>query len=484
MRLGRRYDSGAVPTQQPTRAPGTDAVDVAAFTPIAAWVRTRDGEPALRTMCAAAGIDSHLLAGSGGSLPLARLEAFLAALREHTGSDDALLVASGAVGEAPGRGRWLRWFATPGLLYRSRARAGWLTGGGGRITCAAHGLGSATLRYTGADAGGRFTCLFRQGRLMHLPTAWALPPAVVVETQCRARGEDACVYKVHWHGRPRWTPAVVAAGVTIAGLAWISATSWVVSGVAALAAGLAYALETRRMRAANRVTAAVFGSAFRQATTGLAPPVRASEPAVPAAASPNAPEEGSVFRQEGDFWRITFEGKTVLIQGSRGLSLLVHLLRNPGEEIHVTALDALTPSDAALPARNATAVHGESARDLGDAGEIFDVQAKVAYRRRIDELREELEDSEVCNDLGRASGARAELEAITEHLRVGTGPRGRTRRASSNADRVRVAVTRRIRAAIAQIAKHHAPLGMHLTASIRTGYSCSYAPADQLVWRT
>ena len=64
MRLGRRYDSGAVPTQQPTRAPGTDAVDVAAFTPIAAWVRTRDGEPALRTMCAAAGIDSHLLAGS------------------------------------------------------------------------------------------------------------------------------------------------------------------------------------------------------------------------------------------------------------------------------------------------------------------------------------------------------------------------------------------------------------------------------------
>src|SRR5438093_5263576 len=404
MRLARRYGSGVVPTQQPTRGPGTDAVDFAAFTPIAAWVRTRDGEPALRTMCAAAGIDAHLLTASGGSLPLARFEAFLAALREHTGSDRALLVASGAAREAPGRGRWLRWFATPGLLYRSRAWAGWLTGGGGRIACAAHGLGSATMRYTGADYRGRFTCLFRQGRLMHLPTAWALTPAVVVETQCLARGEDACVYEVHWHGRPRWTPAVVAA--------------------------------------------AVFGSAFRQATTGLAPPVRASEPAVPAAASPNAPEEGSVFRQEGDFWRITFEGKTVLIQGSRGLSLLVHLLRNPGEEIHVTALDALTPSDAAIPARNATAVHGESARDLGDAGEIFDVQAKVAYRRRIDELREELEDSEVCNDLGRASGARAELEAITEHLRVATGPGGRTRRASSNADRVRVAVTRRIRAAI------------------------------------
>src|SRR2546422_2282653 len=131
MRLGRRYDSGVVPTQQPTRGPGTDAVDFAAFSPIAAWVRTRDGEPALRTMCAAAGFDPHLFAGSGESLPLARLEAFLAALREHTGSDDALLVASGAVGEAPGRGRWLRWFATPGLLYRSPAGAGGAPRGGG-----------------------------------------------------------------------------------------------------------------------------------------------------------------------------------------------------------------------------------------------------------------------------------------------------------------------------------------------------------------
>src|SRR2546428_14190309 len=179
MRLARRYGSGVVPTQQPTRGPGTDAVDFAAFTPIAAWVRTREGEPALRTMCAAAGIDPHLLAGSGGSLPLARLEACLAALREHTGSDDALLVASGAVGEAPGRGRWLRWFATPGLLYRSRARAGWLTGGGGRITCAAHGLGSATLRYTGADSGGRFTFPFPPGPPMPLPTPRGLPPPPV-----------------------------------------------------------------------------------------------------------------------------------------------------------------------------------------------------------------------------------------------------------------------------------------------------------------
>jgi len=43
MRLARRYGSGVAPTQQPTRGPGTDAVDFAAFTPIAAWVWTTDG---------------------------------------------------------------------------------------------------------------------------------------------------------------------------------------------------------------------------------------------------------------------------------------------------------------------------------------------------------------------------------------------------------------------------------------------------------
>ena len=185
----------------------------------------------MRTMCAAAGIDPHLFAGSGESLPLARLEAIRRTRRPTTccSSCWASISTTRSIRRAPPARR-----PTPSLARASSPRpgsaanvsfddpggdcsstlcvrwAGWLTGGGGRITCAAHGLGSATLRYTGADSGGRFTCLFRQGRLMHLPTAWALPPAVVVETQCRARGGDACVYKVHWHGRPRWTPAVVA----------------------------------------------------------------------------------------------------------------------------------------------------------------------------------------------------------------------------------------------------------------------------------
>jgi hypothetical protein len=442
-----------------------------------------EGEPALRTICVAAGIDPRLLTSGSGSMPVHLFAAFLSALRDHVESDDAFLALICATGDAPRGATWLPWFATPGVLYRSRARAGWITGGTGSITCTAHGIGSATMRYTGADGGGRFACLFRQARVMHLPTALALPPAIVRETQCLARGDVACTYTVHWQGRPRWTPAIVAAALAMVAFQWTMATS-IASGAALLAAGVAQAFERGRVRAANRASAAMFGSAFRQAAAGLEPPVRAGERAVPTLASRSVPEEGSVFRQEGNFWRITFEGKTILVQRSRGISLLVHLLRNPGQDIHVMALDGLIPSEGAMPLRSATAVDGEIARDLGDAGELLDAQAKAAYRRRLLDLRQELEDAETCNDLGRANPARAELEAIEEQLHEATGLAGRSRRASSNADRIRVAVTRRIRAAIAQIAKESAPLGTHLMSSIRTGYFCSYEPADELVWHT
>jgi hypothetical protein len=203
-------------------------------------------------------------------------------------------------------------------------------------------------------------------------------------------------------------------------------------------------------------------------------------PDAPPARSTDA--DPASVRREGDFWHVSFESKTVLIRHSRGLSLLVHLLCNPDQEIHVSALDALIPSDTATPVSSRAPVDA-TVGDLGDAGEVLDAQAKAAYRRRLDELREELEDAEGCNDLGRTERLRAELEALTDQLRQATGLGGRSRRASSNADRIRVAVTRRIRAAIAQIEKHHPPLGAHLAAKIHTGYFCSYGPGG-VPWQT
>jgi hypothetical protein len=46
----------------------------------------------------------------------------------------------------------------------------------------------------------------------------------------------------------------------------------------------------------------------------------------------------------------------------------------------------------------------------------------------------------------------------------------------SSAERARLAVTKRIKAAVKKIEQHHAALGLHLVASIKTGYQCAYLP--------
>ena len=64
-----------------------------------------------------------------------------------------------------------------------------------------------------------------------------------------------------------------------------------------------------------------------------------------------------------------------------------------------------------------------------------------------------------------------------EHIRSGdliaeTG--GRSGEAESNAERARVAVTKRIKASVAKIGVLHPALAAHLSTRIKTGYFCLY----------
>jgi hypothetical protein len=55
---------------------------------------------------------------------------------------------------------------------------------------------------------------------------------------------------------------------------------------------------------------------------------------------------------------------------------------------------------------------------------------------------------------------------------------------ASSAERARLGVTKRIKAAVKKIEQHHAALGDHLIASIKTGYQCAYLPDphDPISW--
>ena len=188
----------------------------------------------------------------------------------------------------------------------------------------------------------------------------------------------------------------------------------------------------------------------------------------------------NVFRREGDYWSVGFEGHTVHVRDLKGMRYLARLLADPGREFHVLDLVA---SETAVVARP----------DSGDAAPIRARHsatqasprrtAKNAYRRRLAEIEDDIEQARATGDIERAAQADAEHDFLVRELSRAVGLGGRDRRADSASERTRAAVTRAVRQAITRIDEHHPELGEHLGRTIRTGTYCAYfpdprAPAD------
>ncbi|CAN5122009.1 AAA family ATPase [soil metagenome] len=187
-------------------------------------------------------------------------------------------------------------------------------------------------------------------------------------------------------------------------------------------------------------------------------------------------EREHVFRREGEYWLIAFGGTPFRLKDTKGLRYLARLLAEPGRERHALDLVAAeTGSDRT--ARAGAILQEHSMRSSpGDAGEVLDRQSVVAYRRRLSELEEEVEEARAWADPERAARAEAERDFLIRELSAAVGLGGRMRRASSVSERARLSVTRAIRAALSRIAKQSPALGDHLQATIHTGTFCSYLP--------
>jgi hypothetical protein len=189
-----------------------------------------------------------------------------------------------------------------------------------------------------------------------------------------------------------------------------------------------------------------------------------------------APEQQpivNVFRREGDYWAVGFDGRTVRLRDLKGMHHLARLLADPGREFHVLDLVA-AETGRGLPVDSGTADVPVST--FGDAGELLDTRAKDAYRRRLAEIDDDIEEARVLGDDERAAQADTERDFLVRELARAFGLSGRDRRAASASERARAGVTRAIRQAIARIGEHHPQLGEHLRRTIRTGTYCAYSP--------
>jgi tetratricopeptide (TPR) repeat protein len=194
--------------------------------------------------------------------------------------------------------------------------------------------------------------------------------------------------------------------------------------------------------------------------------------------------EESVVRREGDYWSVTFEGRTVRLRDVKGLRYLARLLAAPGRELHVLDLVAAERGWSDESARGAERGLISSSTDL-HAGTMLDAQAKAAYKRRLAEIHEDMEEAQELGDDERATQAADERDFLVRELARAVGLGGRDRRAGSAAERARASVTRAIRQAMTRVRTHHPALGAHLDRAIRTGAYCTYRPDPRvpIVWR-
>ena len=193
----------------------------------------------------------------------------------------------------------------------------------------------------------------------------------------------------------------------------------------------------------------------------------------------------ATFRRDGDMRIVEFDGSTVHLRDLQGLRYIERLLAEPGREFHV--LDLVAVEHGTLPTETGgldpAAEPGISGRG-GDGLPLIDAQAREAYRRRLNEVDEDIEEATRLNDIGRAELAERDREYLVRELERAVGLGGRHRTVGGGAERARSSVTRSIRYGLQRLADHHREVAEHLDRCVRTGTYCVYScdPLVTIVW--
>ncbi|MDX1943291.1 MAG: tetratricopeptide repeat protein [Saprospiraceae bacterium] len=174
--------------------------------------------------------------------------------------------------------------------------------------------------------------------------------------------------------------------------------------------------------------------------------------------------EQNIFAEEGGLWSISFAGKQAQLPELKGFHDIARLLAAPNQAIHCTEL------------------MGTQVIEKGET--VFDEKAKKAYQQRILSIQQELQEAEAAHHQDRIKVLQEEYDQLLDHLSKSLGLGGKTRKVSDSIDKIRSAVTWRIRNAVKKIAEVHPQLSKHLEISIKTGIFCEYTPEYEINWRT
>ncbi|GHJ57631.1 hypothetical protein NOK12_01500 [Nocardioides sp. OK12] len=300
-------------------------------------------------------------------------------------------------------------------------------------------------------------------RLEAIAQRWPGPGLCAAAALARARAELAA-------GRP-----AVEAG-TAAVAAWADAeAAYETAGareVLAAALDAAGRPDAARLERDSALAAyQAFGAALDVRRLLAAAGQGEEEPGERAAGPPVA-----VFERLGSSRRVALGGVERVLPDLKGLRYLERLLARPGEELHVLDLVA----GEADPQAPEGVVRVDAPGLL-----VLDEEAKAAYRRRLAEVEDDLEEAVRADDLARQEMAARDRDYLLAELSRAVGLGGRDRRTGGSAERARTSVTRSLRYGLARLAEQHPDLGAHLSQRLRTGTYCCYEPdpLSPVTWR-
>jgi tetratricopeptide (TPR) repeat protein len=179
-----------------------------------------------------------------------------------------------------------------------------------------------------------------------------------------------------------------------------------------------------------------------------------------------APARAAHAVRQGDSWAWTWDGMTVHVRHAKGIADLAVLLERAGREVHVRELEGIGELGVSPTAQP-----------------VLDEQAVRSYKERLADLEDDLDEADRHGDLARAAALGAERDALVDELSAAFGLGGRARAVGSAPDeRLRKAVSARVRASIGRIEALSPALGRHLRGAVRTGFWCAYEPEHPVTW--
>jgi hypothetical protein len=176
----------------------------------------------------------------------------------------------------------------------------------------------------------------------------------------------------------------------------------------------------------------------------------------------NVPASTVTCARDGAAWTVGAAGRHATVAHSVGMDYLAALIAHPGVEI------------AAVELVSRVAVSRTECQQF-----VLDDATKAAYRRRVDDLRAEIDDADDCADIARSSNARYELDLLLEELRRATGLGGRTRGFGHASERARVSVRKAIMRALDSVRAADAAIAAELGCRVVTGARCVFLDRAQ-----